>query len=1124
MLKQVGIQWEKNKSIEIALHMLKITLDSIDNNNNKKNVVAGDDLNFEQVLDQMTTSSTTKFDDLKTVLSKQSLSSKSLLVAPERLDIIGSYLLRSVAKPNEHVDVALTIPSKLLKKSDISNHKYYAIRAAYLLMIAKYLSSVPMFENVQIQAFKDDCLKPILVITPKRDEKLAPKFTKTKFKIRLFVALPAHVFGDDETQLGIDKSNIKKSKASATPYYNHGILEDKYFKAHLETIHEYMIDCTSLVESSILLKVWSKQRGIYYSYDGVNGFLLTMLLVYLMSRNQINKHMSSFQMMKQLMQWIVSHDLSKKGVSFSQDNKASKEPIKSFGQVFDCVLLDEENRFNIFHRVSKSAWHELQHEARLTLQYFDDDQKVEAIQALFLTKHNIWHKYDAHVCISKVNSIKKVDTSDHSRGIAIRKSIMHYLTLAFGERIQYLRLVDNETIQSSVVKKGQVLNPKDNIIIGLMLNKQWDETIVVGPSPTLKKEAEAFKDLWGEMFEVKTLGNGKTVLAAEFDLSDKPKLSIFEEIAKFILHAHMKVQKSRVSLLALESFGGMIANTTDQIIIKRKIVEAFERVKESLTEADINLSIKDVSFASPEPLNLSLKENLVNETIRSVEQRTFKFKYPEEDDVPSSLSEHSVFVTPIRLIMEFFDNSNWPDNVTALQRLKQLIYIKLSELLQSVRLLSVPNLNWIDILCQGYAFRVIICLPKEIQVYKSTGNAIDPKLIAMEKALIHIPQHYKHISIFTNKFAAYAGAVQLAKRWVNAHLFSDYIEEQLIELLVAYVFASPYPYEAPQTPICGFIRFISLLRTHAWNNTPLCVNFVLEDDAKAKEEGSFAEAVREEYNALPTKPAMYVVSSHSKQLKNIFSKGLDAMIVNRLVLCARNSEQQIIKMFTDQLELEDESESSTFFEPNLDVYDVLVHINQAFITDNNELVNEKEYREQMNIKKQKSENIALGELSIGFDPISMYVNDLRKRLEDVGLIFRNSARNDIIAIVWNPTAFLPSSFNMTKTTGMFPLEHTQCTKVIPNVFELLHDIKNLGKGLIEKVEMVSKSQKLPKLSISFESQQTNEVSVTPAQQTTESEDTTSEQVPSEEENKSTKGKKRKASQEPKTKKSKKSKK
>jgi hypothetical protein len=66
------------------------------------------------------------------------------------------------------VDVAITIPSKLLKSNHISDHKYFAIRAAYLLSIAQYLKGFKMFEDIQIHPFKQDFFKPILVITPKK--------------------------------------------------------------------------------------------------------------------------------------------------------------------------------------------------------------------------------------------------------------------------------------------------------------------------------------------------------------------------------------------------------------------------------------------------------------------------------------------------------------------------------------------------------------------------------------------------------------------------------------------------------------------------------------------------------------------------------------------------------------------------------------------------------------------------------------------------------------------------------------------------------------------------------------------------------------------------------------------
>lgn len=48
---------------------------------------------------------------------------------------------------------------------------------------------------------------------------------------------------------------------------------------------------------------------------------------------------------------------------------------------------------------------------------------------------------------------------------------------------------------------------------------------------------------------------------------------------------------------------------------------------------------------------------------------------------------------------------------------------------------------------------------------------------------------------------------RLAKRWVSAHLFSNSLSEEAIELLVAHLFLKPFPFRPPSSRITGFLRF-----------------------------------------------------------------------------------------------------------------------------------------------------------------------------------------------------------------------------------------------------------------------------------------------------------------------------
>ncbi len=59
--------------------------------------------------------------------------------APARVDLVGSFLLRTAARPVLNVDVALEMPASCLGAKDYLNYRYLEKRACYLDVVAQYL-------------------------------------------------------------------------------------------------------------------------------------------------------------------------------------------------------------------------------------------------------------------------------------------------------------------------------------------------------------------------------------------------------------------------------------------------------------------------------------------------------------------------------------------------------------------------------------------------------------------------------------------------------------------------------------------------------------------------------------------------------------------------------------------------------------------------------------------------------------------------------------------------------------------------------------------------------------------------------------------------------------------------
>jgi U3 small nucleolar RNA-associated protein 22 len=92
----------------------------------------------------------------------------------------------------------------------------------------------------------------------------------------------------------------------STPHYNNEILSDMFLKSHLALLHQCAQDSPGFVDAIMLGKVWLQQREMSQAAGHIDGFLLSMLLVYLFQQRKINRQMSSYQILRVFMQFIGS--------------------------------------------------------------------------------------------------------------------------------------------------------------------------------------------------------------------------------------------------------------------------------------------------------------------------------------------------------------------------------------------------------------------------------------------------------------------------------------------------------------------------------------------------------------------------------------------------------------------------------------------------------------------------------------------------------------------------------------------------------------------------------------------------------------------------------------------------
>merc|ERR1712228_141338 len=188
---------------------------------------------------------------------------------------------------------------------------------------------------------------------------------------------------------------------------------------------------------------------------------------------------------------------------------------------------------------------------------------------------------------------------------------------------------------------------------------------------------------------------------------------------------------------------------------------------------------------------------------------------PQQKNV--SLSSYSLIdgLEPMHICLKFEQSDCWPNkNGKALNHVKLAFFIQIHRALQMKKIRSLLSKQYLDVILNGFAFRCFICADTEFQVYK------------FEQLRLHryrfnfLPKLGLCLEGISKNFAYFSPTLSLIKRWLACNLFSDLIDIHLIEVLTADLFVNSAPFGKINSAFCGFLRFLNLLQSFEWLETP----------------------------------------------------------------------------------------------------------------------------------------------------------------------------------------------------------------------------------------------------------------------------------------------------------------
>ncbi|KAG2466609.1 NOL6 protein, partial [Polypterus senegalus] len=711
-----------------------------------------------------------------------------------------------------------------------------------------------------------------------------------------------------------------------TPHYNNGILREALIEAHLTFLNAALADFPGSKEGIMLLKIWLRQRKLDQGFGGFTGFHVSMLVAYLISRNQISPVMSSYQVFRSVLHFLAITDMTVNGITLATDPNSLGPTLSEFHSAFQVVFIDPSGFANVFADMTTNQYKQVQHEAQLSMQVWDNPN-FDGFHALFMTTKTLVRSFD-HVfhisCMSRLqracNKMKLFsDIMDHNGNYvaAALPYILSILQRGLGERISLLIPVLPQTQEWSIYTDPPQHKDMGLLSFGMLLNTEHSTNILEKGPAADSVQATEFRRFWGNKAELRRFQDGSLCEAVIWDGDSLfEKRLITEKIVKHLLQLHADIPESSVNYV-----GGLL----DRILqVGRKPCRTGEEESLKITHAfdDLNRKLWNL-----EGLPL---------TITSVQA------------AHSSLRHTQVFPPlPMNPDLSFFQKEKLDNSLLPLE--------------------EKP--------CPAYIPALQDCL-------NCATLALLKKMLFMTYGGVF---HKVELSKLQQQHSTFGTTARLAKRWIGAHLLDACLmSDEAVELLVASLFLHPAPFNTPNTHQYQYIR----------HNVP--------PDIKSEPD-----------------IAMQYVTQRMEKAGAISGRGNHSVV----------------------------------FRSPLDIYDVLIHLNPKRVPRQAQAIDVPTVTFSRGALFSEAVGTKAFMPIVEFDPVSIFLKELRDAFGELALFFCDPNGGLIIAVLWKPQAFSKQTFRASHMNARLVEIGSNGAQTVPNVEAILEDFEILGAGLVEKLEI-----------------------------------------------------------------------
>ncbi|XP_042444359.1 nucleolar protein 6-like isoform X2 [Zingiber officinale] len=867
------------------------------------------------------------------------------------------------------------------------------------------------------------------------------------------------------SRLSLSRNNVRSFSqedglAQATPIYNSSILEDMFLEENSEYVQKTFHEWKVLKEALILLKVWARNRNSLYSHDSLNGYLISMILSHLVvgsGESLIHKSMNVMQIFRVTLKFIATLNLKGRPLFLHPQGHCNiaKEDLNQLVKSFDTVLLDASCSFNLLFRMTKTAFVELQDEVSWTLKCIDKC-RGGGFEEIFMTKVDFAAKFDSCLRIN-LKANPKICSGDFCMDNECwriyEKNVQSLLQRGLSDRAKLVRVVWRSTPLDWNIEDGLSYFGNEPIIVGILISSQENSFRVVdiGPNPENKEEAMKFRKFWGEKAELRRFKDGAIAESTVWECEPWERHLIIKRICDYLISKHLLLSKEDIVHVVDQLDFCLQVNGKDPVAFSSVLLEAFELLSKRLRLLeDIPLKISSV-----QPLDPAFRHTSVFPP--QPHPLAYETKYGKK--LPKSAT---TCIPTLEVMIQLEGSGNWPLDSVAIEKTKSAFLLKIGESLEERwSALCVAAEDEVNILMSGYSFCLRIMHEKGLNMLQTQGVVDKNETFSIDKKLFMWSQHSSMINGLHGCYPTYGPVVRLAKRWVAAHLFSSFLEEEAVELIVAYLFLKPFPFHAPCSRVTGFLRFLRFLSCYDWTFSPLIIDIngdlTLKDENEINENFISRGKYYEENKNIA--PSMFLAAPYDKTSKAWTRLSPNRSELKRICSYARSSADLLTNLILRGADGPYTWEC--LFRTPLNNYDAVVvlhhdklstpqHLLFPAVVDFGKLVicgkASNLFLPYTTLDGVQSLEEARNKLMVGFDPTRCFLEDLKREFPTTFKIWYDSLGGDVLGLTCDKKD--------SRKRGRDGADESSI-----ELTDALKKVGEVGKGLVKSVHLV----KVPKL-------------------------------------------------------------